>query len=303
MLITEGWDELVRSLQDIGRLGIPTKFVPNPGNPGDALIAAATWQLFDALSLKPRVTRIEGIGARDVAIYGGGGALVPEYPTCARFLKRCLDVNVRAAMVLSNSVRGHEHLLRRLDDRFTIVCRDAASFEHACSTACNAQVLKAPDLALRLDVEAVRARCSLPSVRARFLRAMTLRAESVVKGQGVLYCRWRRALSRLRIPDSGRLDILRTDKEAALPNQGHARWDISELYGSNFRPRSEAEFIARDMLDFIQRAKAVRTDRLHVGIAAALVGCPVTYRDNSYGKIKAIYDTSLVDVPTIDFEH
>ncbi|MFO1204343.1 MAG: polysaccharide pyruvyl transferase family protein [Burkholderiales bacterium] len=303
MLITEGWDELVRSLEDIGRLGGPIKFVPNPGNPGDALIAAATWQLFDALKLSPRVTRIEGIGVRDVAIYGGGGALVPEYPTCARFIERCLEVNVRAAMVLSNSVRGHEDLLQRLDARFTIVCRDSASFAHACATARNARVLMAPDLALRLDVEAVRARCSLPSVRARFLRAMTLRAESVVKGQGVRYCRWRHALSRLQIPDNGRLDILRTDKEATSPNRGDASWDISDLYGSNFRPRSEAEFIARDMLNFVQRAEAVRTDRLHVGIAAALVGRPVTYLDNSYGKIKAIYDTSLIDVPTIAFEH
>ena len=51
----------------------------------------------------------------------------------------------------------------------------------------------------------------------------------------------------------------------------------------------------------MQSAREVVTNRLHAGVAAALVGRRVTYTDNSYGKIRAVYNSSLKGIDRISF--
>jgi exopolysaccharide biosynthesis predicted pyruvyltransferase EpsI len=51
----------------------------------------------------------------------------------------------------------------------------------------------------------------------------------------------------------------------------------------------------------LDRATAIRTNRLHVGIGAALLGKQVELSDNSYGKIKAVYAASLSCFPRVSF--
>ena len=65
------------------------KYVPNPGNAGDSVIAYSTFQLFRQLNLSVSVYHRETrFSERDVLIYGGGGNLVPEYhDLAARFMK------------------------------------------------------------------------------------------------------------------------------------------------------------------------------------------------------------------------
>jgi exopolysaccharide biosynthesis predicted pyruvyltransferase EpsI len=77
---------------------------------------------------------------------------------------------------------------------------------------------------------------------------------------------------------------------------------MSNLYGSKFRLRGESDLVTRDFLRFFGQLVAVRTNRLHAGVAAALMGCEVTYLDNSYGKIGAVYDAWLTHLPQISFE-
>ena len=43
------------------------------------------------------------------------------------------------------------------------------------------------------------------------------------------------------------------------------------------------------------------TKRLHAGVAGALMGRQVTLMDNSYGKISAIYETSLQGLSGVEF--
>jgi exopolysaccharide biosynthesis predicted pyruvyltransferase EpsI len=274
--------------------GASVKYVPNQGNAGDALIAAATWQFFDTMGIRPIVIRTRNISADDVVIYSGGGNLVPEYVDCKKFLERCSNVGVRSALILPHTIRGHEELLSRLDARYTIACRDDASLERVRASAPRANAIAAPDMALRLDVDLLNARCGEPRVRARLFKDL------ISNGNLPRYLLWRRALAGLEVPKDGSISVIRTDVEATS-SLGTREWDVSDLYGSPFRSRAECDFVARDLLAFMRRARWVRTNRLHAGIAAALVGCQVTFQDNSYGKIRAVYETSLKDVSTIAF--
>lgn len=271
------------------------KYVPNQGNAGDALIAAGCWQFFEDCGIAPRFARTRGIRSGDAVVYSGGGNLVPEYDNCRDFLEKCLEVGVARALVMPHSIRGHEALLKRLDERFTLVCRDRESFARVQAAGTRAELMLAPDMALYLDPDRLFERCrayAQTGIWARLLR----------HGQVFAYLRWRRALRRLRPEPGQSVSVLRADAEATLAEPGDAAGDISNFYGSKYRFRAESDLVSCEMLELLEPAGLVRTNRLHVGLAAAVMGCEVRYRDNSYGKIRALYDAWLSDVPTIRFE-
>lgn len=63
--------------------------------------------------------------------------------------------------------------------------------------------------------------------------------------------------------------------------------------------RGEADQVSFDFLQVIDRARIVETNRLHVGIGAALMGKEVILHDNSYGKLGAVFEASLRGTDTV----
>lgn len=290
------WEPLQATLKQLNTVAEGSlKYVSNQGNAGDALIAAGTWQFFEDSQIAPRYATTRAIGAGDTVIYSGGGNLVPEYDNCRDFLETCLKVGVAHALVLPHSIRGHEALLKRLDARFTLVCRDHDSLARVKATGTRAELMLAPDMALYLDPERLFSQCEQyenAGVWAQFAR----------HGQMLSYLRWLMTLRRLRPRQGGMLSVLRADAEATLTAPGNAAGDISNFYGSKYRFRAESDLVSRDLLQLLKPAAQVRTNRLHVGLAAAMMGCEVRYLDNSYGKIRALYDAWLGELPSVHFE-
>lgn len=71
----------------------------------------------------------------------------------------------------------------------------------------------------------------------------------------------------------------------------HITNTVSDLYFKNyFRKR-----IIKSGLRFVNQYRTVYTTRLHVGIVAALLGKPTIMFDNSYGKIKGVYEKWMND--------
>lgn len=298
MLVNDSraWAGLRQALQALqARQPARLLYVPNEGNAGDALIASGSWQFFDDLGLAPAYAKLRDIRPGDAIIYAGGGNLVPEYASCSRFLERCLEVGVASVLVMPHTIRGHEALLGRLDSRYTLVCRDQASLARVQATGTRAQVLYAPDMALYLDVPRLFKRCE--SYRGAAFWWRMAHHDRLVP-----YMRWRMALDRRVPPHSAQLDVIRVDAEAIASLPGDKRWDMSNLYGSKFNLRAESDLVSRDFLAFFGQLVAVRTNRLHAGVAAALMGCEVTYLDNSYGKIGAVYDAWMSHLPRVRFE-
>lgn len=290
------WDGLRDALHAMASAGRSRlKYVPNEGNAGDALIAAGSWQFFDDIALRPEFSTTRAVVAGDAVIYGGGGNFVPEYTSCAEFLERCLAVRVASALVMPQTIRGHEALLARLDQRFTLVCRDTASMQRVQATGTKARLVFAPDMALYVDVARLFARCEA-------YRGARLWLRFGHEDRLVPYWLWRLALRHRVPPSDGRVSVLRVDLEATASQPGNKRWDVSYLYGSKFPFREESDLVARDFLQFFSRVSSVRTNRLHAGVAGALMGCEVIYIENSYGKIGAVYDAWLSHLPFINFE-
>lgn len=296
MLMDKRWDELRLRIHAMAAAAKRVVYVPNEGNAGDALIAAGTWQFFEDCKLRTTVIKTRELRAGDTAIYAGGGNFVPEYRSCARFLRHCLKVGVQSALVLPHTIRGHDSLLHDLDDRFVLVCRDFASLDRVQASGTKAQIMMAPDMALRLDVRRLFARCDEPIVRKAFTRDMMLNLGLPA------YRRWLRRLAKLGEPSgSTPFEVIRADAEASRDVVGSPDHDVPDFYGSKFRSRNECDFVSRDMLVFFSKAEHVVTNRLHVGVAAALMGVRVTYLDNSYGKIRAVYEATMRDIPGVEF--
>ena len=289
------WTPLAGYLRDFAARARDLCYVPNVGNVGDAIIASGAWQFFDAIGLQPRIIHATRVSKGASVIYAGGGNLTPFYQHCANFLHQCMAVNVKEAVVLPHTIRGHATLLRQLDERFTLVCRDLPSTEWCMSMAPAARTMFCHDLALRLNVKNLQHRCSglIPfmALITRAGRAGRLRA----------YLRWRRYARSVQ-PINGTLQVFRNDVEAVSLHPGDPLQDISAAYGSEYLDRLEHDFVASDLMDTIERADVIITNRLHIGIAGALLSKRVRLYDNSYGKIRDVYQSSLKSCSLVSFD-
>lgn len=288
------WRGLVEHLRRLGTHGRPCLYIPNPGNAGDALIAAATWQLFDMLGLPVRSGGRRDVRADDVVLLGGGGNLVPLYGDMARALEACLTAGVREAVLLPHTVRGHEALLGQLDERFHLYCRDTTGLAHVRQFAPHARSDLAPDLALGLSPQALLAR--QPRGVAQRVSAIFHRAWIRRLGRHQRWCINTAALH----PDArGILTVWRSDEEARTA-RGDIQQDLSTMYRSDYRDRREAEWVAGGFLQVIARSEAVLTDRLHVAIGAQLMGRRAILKDNAYGENFAVLRTYPELAPRIE---
>jgi exopolysaccharide biosynthesis predicted pyruvyltransferase EpsI len=289
------WSPLGKWLRDFAARARDLCYVPNIGNAGDALIASGTWQLFDTIGLRPRVVSAALISEGASVIYAGGGNLTPDYQNCARFLRECISVGVKEAVVLPHTIRGHAQLLEQLDERFTLICRDLPSLEWCTATAPAAKIMFSHDLALALDIPKLQRRCSgvLPFADLIIRTGKARRFHS--------YLRWRR-FTRNAQPVNGTLKVFRADVEAVSRHPGDSLQDIPGAYVSEFVNRIEHDFVARDLLNTVGRADVIVTNRLHVGIAGALLCKRVKLHDNSYGKIRDVYQSSLKGCAFVTFE-
>ena len=57
-----------------------------------------------------------------------------------------------------------------------------------------------------------------------------------------------------------------------------------------------------EFMDIVAGASHIYTDRLHVGVAAAVLNRPVTLYDNSYYKNRGVYEYALSDYDCVTFE-
>ncbi|WOI58408.1 polysaccharide pyruvyl transferase family protein [Palleronia sp. LCG004] len=266
----------------------------NPGNAGDALIAANTYSFFEAIGLKVE----HGYYRRNYhgrhIIFGGGGNLVPHYVEAKSFIGRHRE-SLKSFVLLPHSVRGHEDFLKTLDDRFTFFVREQKSYDHILATAPNLRLRKCHDMAFFADPRSLR-----QSPVAGLLR--DLRAPRRLRFDLHQFRAWKQALDD-RIgqlgtypPHGAILNAFRHDVESTGGPVPEGNIDISELF---MHMRDHGPFMSRQivdaMVDLVSRYETIRTDRLHVTVLAALMGKDVEMRDNSYGKLGAIHATSIRD--------
>ncbi len=265
---------LLAKLRELGSF----TYVPNPGNMGDMLIAAATFRFFEKHKL-PYTRFTEWDATAGTVVYGGGGIWVPDYMSWWKMLLPCFK-RAKRILILPSSFHDCSQFVQQLDSRFTVFCRDARSYEYLERANSGAEILLDHDMAFRMDETVFRFRNEgfSDSVRRIIARVAAAREHG------------------------GKVEqFLRRDGESAN-SQLASDMDISSFaHGSMNMTEDFAKQCAAVMLSVVDSVDAVITDRLHVGIASVLMGKEVYLMDNTYGKLSAVFEHSLSGKPQVHF--
>lgn len=266
----------------------PVIYVRNPGNAGDALIASATYDLFQRLNIDFEAVDLDCPPERTrgrILFYSGGGNLVKYYSNARDFLLRH-HPGAERVVILPHTILGNEDLLRAMAGKALVFCRERTSFAHVAPLLPPGAVHLADDVAFGLDAEQF-----IRDARHRYLPLISTPGLAVRNAKRLV----RRALRCLRRPQRRReLNAFRTDIEATGRHRLPAdNFDVSQVFATDNMSRECTDEATYRVLSFLRRFDVIHTDRLHVCIGALLLGKCVNFHDNAYGKNRAVYEQSM----------
>ena len=258
-----------------GLVGEEVKFYPNTGNAGDSLIAVGTFHCFDRLGLRYKQLYPSDEASTGTIIFGGGGNLIQRYDFIRRGLLKHLDSADRI-IILPHTIRSNEDLLAKMDHRVTIFCRDITSYFHCKKYTTGADVFLGHDMAFHADVVEI---LNNPESKQRYDQEFEKQTSQFPK-----------YLLKTRKQET--VYFLRTDCEK-LHYELESDIDVSHVFLGEVSRRDSVDQSVWYFLSAIARCSALVTDRLHVAIAASLLGIPCKIFDNNYGKNSDVYGLSL----------
>lgn len=265
----------------------PLMYCPNPGNAGDALIAQATFQAFQACGIPYQIIQPQQFTPQgEVVVYAGGGNLCRYYEDARAFIQR-IHPAVRKLIILPHTVEDNEDLLAAFGSKVDIICRDTISYQHVQRHSNQANVFLADDMAFSLQIEEV--------LQARLRRpwhvtpALSLPGAWHKDADAIRrYLRTRYVVSR-----TGVLHAFRTDCEATAIGLPKHNYDLSVAFAYGTATPYLVLLACVHLLRLVGACRQLCTDRLHIAIAGALLGREVLFYANNYYKNQAIYDFSI----------
>ena len=263
-------------------------FCPNPGNAGDSLLAHVTYELFDEYNIKYQILKEQGFNPTDkILLYGGGGNLVPYYPHARNFILKYHRL-VKKLIILPHSIDGNEDLLKKLDENVDIITREEVTYNHVKKNALRTNVFLADDLGFSLNVE------KILSKMPRFsLHLVNLKLPVRILLQGNYTEMKHRARKLFQNENKHVLNCFRTDQEKTDIDIPSDNVDLSSIFSYGVDSKEKAFYVCYRLLNFINSYEEIRTNRLHVAIAGALLGKEVKLYSNSYYKCEAVYEFSI----------
>ena len=266
------------------------------------MIACATLQIFNDLKISYFIVNDEIFDPKGkIVFYGGGGNWVPYYNHARKFILRSYE-SAKKLVILPHTISGNEALLSRLGNNVEILCRERVSFDHVKRFASKARVMLSRDIAFYLNTRDVLSGEGKSLGEALFLEMVYLFKNCCGRmppaiSIGRFLMREAKLFGLSRKSGAGVLCCFREDVEKTSACFSNENIDVSRLltYGKaqGIYHCSSALFASNQMLRFINRYGKIKTNRLHVAIAGALLGKSVDFYRNSYYKNEAVYRHSF----------
>ena len=255
--------------------------VPNTGNAGDGLLAYSAQQFLKNTDVGFRISEdFRQVTADDVVILSPGGSLIKEYQCyyeelCREFIQSA----AREVILLPHTIRFLSDPSSFDSPRLTIFCRDRTSYAYCKSQMKKANVLLSPDMAL-IGLVLPNAPTLQPFFRV--FTQMNLR-QRIKLLRFIVYS---------MLVAKSNITLYRTDIEATIQTSRKTNLDLASFYISKFLIDGEAELITFFLLNALRPRTSIHTNRLHTVISGILCNKDVTYCDNSYGKIEAVFEVA-----------
>lgn len=233
----------------------------NPGNAGDGVIAAATYDFFDKNNLSFSIWKETEVYSpqEHILCFGGGGNMIEGlYRESRDFLEK-YENNFKKTIIFPSTIFGYEDFFSRYKEKFIICCREQISYQKIVTIgyAPGVSVLLTHDMAFDLNVEEY--------------------IEKLVPYKDVANC-------------------FRTDNESKNKQYIENNHDISLSWNGHFWDNiSLARNSTRSLISFLQEYKILNTDRLHIAILGSLLNMQVNFRPNSYYKNEAVFNHSMLN--------
>ena len=270
--------EYLKKLQEDGRKIV---YIPNPGNYGDGLICAATLQQFGKNSIEYISYSKKFKHSKEYCyVYGGGGNFTALYPQAKQILLELAEHSADA-VILPQSCYGVDEEITSYPGSLRIYAREQQTNDYLKTIQSPRLTFKIyDDIALHLD-----------TTDPLFFN----------------YQVFKKLLQDTK-KDGGRLNAFRKDAEgrftktlALQPGNidlSHA-WPkdpyISKGFSLYWLEHSRLYNYISWFLSYVDMFDEVHTDRLHVGVAAFILKKKTFLYDNSYGKVKSVYEYSMLD--------
>lgn len=268
-------------------------FKPNPGNGGDALIAFGAHLLFKKNNISYKIVDENEDLSGKIVMYGGGGNFIEgKYHDCADFIQR-YHQQAKKFILLPHTIFGYSSVLQNLGKNVDIICREKESYDHVSKFLNIGNVYLMDDLAFSINVKE-----SFPDLKGSRVLALLMPLKRVVKE--LLY---RTSSLKQMMPNNSkefncfRIDEEQTDIEIPqdnidLPGKLILDWQMKD--------EKRVELMTSIIFKYLSSFERIRTNRLHMCIAGALLGKEVHFYNNSYWKNHSIYLHSIKDrFPTV----
>ena len=279
-------------------------FYPNNGNLGDVVIAEAEYQMLEDNKFSYRIYDAYN-SPNDIAeepfdlVYGGGGLFV-KYWNYQQVKEIFEKPNLRKAVILPSSFYECDDLLDVLDERFTVFCREKRSYDYCISKNSRAKFFLTDDMAFSLDLSRYRLNSFDKNLLKQNLEDIS--DENLMFLHKNLYQTYK-SLFKLIVDELKLKTVEQNGKKVGYFMRGDEEKSISELYVpaidlslfacSSCADSGVVRILSKLFMQAIDSVEVVVTDRLHVGLVAALLGKRVFLFDNSYGKVSGIFEQSL----------
>ena len=286
-------------------------YIPNSGNAGDAIIACATYQYFEQNGFKYHIIDKENIpedfGKKNFnLVIGGGGVFVKEHQKGYRELFKFIEnEQLNKGVILPHSIYNSDDFISLLDEKWTVFCREKQSYDYCTKRNTKASFYLSSDMAFGLDLDFYR---NTLLDKSNLINFLINKNEWLFDVNSRLSVYYRDVEERvIKKINNAKIDIgifLREDAEK--------KWDLGDKLpsiidlslfagGGYFSDKSLTVLIARLFLASIDCFKTIVTDRLHIGICAALLNKKVMFLDNNYGKVSSVYDYSMKQMKNVKY--
>ena len=222
------------------------------------------------------------VSESETIVYGGGGNLVGLYGNANRYLSAC-HARAKRVIVLPHTIRENESLLLLFGESGIIFCRELESFAHVRAVNPKLICYMGHDMALGLPVAQILTRSKSLGYKLRDTLNIRSMKRLIRFGQYAFRSKG----------DFSSLNAFRGDIEGCGRDSVACNADLSQILSGDNMSEEACRETAYAVVKFLSFFEHVRTDRLHIYIAGALLGRRVEVFDNSYGKNPSVYRYSL----------
>ena len=289
-------------------------FLPNKGNLGDTFIANSEFQIFNYYKDVLHINLYDYTNLKTPFnfVYGGGGMFVELYKEehskifnifKNKFMKQCI--------ILSESFHDVPELIKIIDDRFTIFCREKKSYDYLINAKTKAKIYLADDMAFATDTNFYYntgfTNKQINNLKENLNKYSINETRTILNDYfirySVTYNKIKDILSFIKPNEIKTAFLLRKDSESRIQNEIIKNsFDLSNCGGIGEKTslnNAYVQILSELFLSAIDCADAIVTDRLHIGISAALLNKEVFLFDNNYGKLSGVYEQSMKQMKNV----